>query len=296
MADNPKTITKKRHWEWWVGILLGVAFSSGYIRTGDLLAVMGDLFLWLLIGLQIYTGLKIFRDHNFAAWPHKEKRRPNEKLFGPVAFYIGMTIFLMARIALGTLPAAQVGIKSGVDPVSCFAIGFLTNVIFQTAYGIAFPFFFRFPFLDSTNSNYRAFRMLLPRKRWKKYFFIVILILCNPIYEEVLYRGYLVHHLGMMIGNMALSAFLGYIIFLILHLYQGSSVVFIQTMNYLFFLGFLLSPWGLMAAIGFHFGGGLIPFLRMKRITERYRENVRKARKRSLERAPSPSRTLPETT
>jgi membrane protease YdiL (CAAX protease family) len=103
-------------------------------------------------------------------------------------------------------------------------------------------------------------------------------ILFNPIYEETLFRGFLVHNLGIQVGNIYIPILVGYSVFIALHLYQGVPVIFQHTINYIFFMGFLFSPFGLIGAMGFHFGGDLFPFLRMNDVIKDYKLKYRKSR------------------
>jgi membrane protease YdiL (CAAX protease family) len=118
----------------------------------------------------------------------------------------------------------------------------------------------------------------MPRSRIGKYIVAMMVVLFNPIFEETLFRGFLVHNLAIVIENIYLPILVGYIVFISLHLYQGISTIKPQTINYLFFVGFLFSPLGLIGAIGFHFAGDLLPILSLNDVIKNYKLIYRRDR------------------
>jgi membrane protease YdiL (CAAX protease family) len=233
-----------------------------------------DLILWALIVSHTFTGLIRFNQHEFLRWPHLEKRRIKITTLKVMVFYIIMVGILIKMIIGDNLSPANLGIKNAINPYLCFVIGFAVDFLLQMSHWYSR----KSQSLDGIIVNYRTFRTLLPKSRRGKYIVAITIVLLNPIYEETLFRGFLVNNLIILIGNIYLPILVGYVVFISLHLYQGIPTVLQQTFNYLFFICLLLSPLGLIGAIGFHFGADLFPFLCINDVIKNYRLKYRESR------------------
>jgi membrane protease YdiL (CAAX protease family) len=117
----------------------------------------------------------------------------------------------------------------------------------------------------------QALALIVPRGRGDKVLSWIAVGLLNPVVEELVFRGILVHHLGDVTGYVAGTVVLGFVANAANHAYQGISLQGAHAAAYTCIIGLLFSPFGLIGAIGFHFGADLVPLALMKRDVRRYR-------------------------
>jgi membrane protease YdiL (CAAX protease family) len=129
---------------------------------------------------------------------------------------------------------------------------------------------------------------LWPREPRQKVAMWIGVCLLNPITEELMFRGILIYQLSEAIGNTELPLLLGFCVTLANHAYQGPRSVFLHALYYVFAVGLLFSPMGLMGAIGMHFAGDIVPVSMMKRNLKSYRERHRRSAKKVDEKIPVP--------
>lgn len=152
---------------------------------------------------------------------------------------------------------ADVGVKHAVHPALAFVIGFVCYLLYsKLAQWIARALFGEAEYRDKA---FNSIRNLWPSSARDKCHFWVAICLLNPIAEEIIYRGFLIFALGVLLDNFLLAGVIGISLGIAAHIYQG-------TFNLPFHLGFALlacglmfSPLGLVASIGFHFAGDIIP-------------------------------------
>ena len=234
------------------------------------------LFFFAIIIISVYTALVKYKKHKFADWPHKEKRPKEIKSFNFIFTYIIVLFVFTVLFYADQTSIYDIGIKFEINPFICFFSGFFINILWQLLHRAALH---KMPIFNSLIHNYRSYRSILPRKNKEKNILIISIILLNPIYEEFLFRGVLVYKLGLLIGNFFIPIIIGYLVFMLLHLYQGISVIFQHTFHYIFFILILFSPLGLIGVIGFHFGSDLFPFLMIRHIINAYVNKYRSSRK-----------------
>lgn len=138
---------------------------------------------------------------------------------------------------------------------------------------------------DNTMINMAALWPREPRQKLAMWIGVCIL---NPITEELLFRGILVYQLGEAIGNTELAVLLGFFVTLANHAYQGLRSVLLHSLYYVFAIGLLFSPMGMMGAIGMHFAGDIVPVSLMKRNLKSYRERHRREAKKVDDGLPIP--------
>jgi len=235
-----------------------------------------SLYFWLIIFISIYSALIKYKKHEFADWPHHEKRPKEIKISNFIIIYIIVLVMFTVMFYDEKNSIHEIGIKFEINPFICFFTGFFINSLWQLLHRIILH---KFPIIESTVHNYRAYRSILPRKTKDKSILIISIILLNPIYEEFLFRGILVYKLGLSIENFYITIIIGYLVFITLHLYQGISVILEHTLHYIFFIVLLFSPLGLIGTIGFHFGSDLFPFVMIKQVIKDYVTKYRNSRK-----------------
>lgn len=89
-------------------------------------------------------------------------------------------------------------------------------------------------------------------------------LLLNPVTEELLMRGSLIHQLGLMLHLWLVPIAVGFVLNAVLHFYQGWWA---QVSHVLFFslvLGLLYSPMGLAGAIVEHAIADVFPILTLR--------------------------------
>jgi len=161
----------------------------------------------------------------------------------------------------------------GVSPeVPSFA-AFLAGLAFYAAFWGASTWAARRLGVEEQLSDLgvQALALLMPRSRSEKMIAWLAIVLMNPVFEETLFRGLLVHHLGEVSGHIGLAMAIGLVANSVNHLYQGARLMLFHAAFYGCAVAILYSPLGLVGAIGFHFGGDLIPIALFRRELRRYR-------------------------
>ncbi len=128
------------------------------------------------------------------------------------------------------------------------------------------------------DGNMLTIASIYPRHRRQKIYFLIGVCVLNPIIEELMFRGILVHQFSLAIGNFGLPVAIGLAANLGIHAYQGRTAITTHLPFYLIAVGLLYSPAGLTGAIGFHIAGDVFPFVLLKRDLCAYGERHRRTR------------------
>jgi len=80
----------------------------------------------------------------------------------------------------------------------------------------------------------------------------ISIVFITPLFEEFIYRGIFVFHIGRKFNILPYMAVIGLIAHVWAHLYQGTRLVSVQACFAVILLVLLFSPLGLAGAIGFH--------------------------------------------
>jgi hypothetical protein len=117
-----------------------------------------------------------------------------------------------------------------------------------------------------------------PRRRSHKVFAVVFIMGFNPFTEELVMRGILVHHWGLLLGSAVIPIVVGLVLNGLLHWYQGWRMQPWHAMYFATAVALLYSPWGLAAAITAHVLGDVLPFVHLRRNLLRARAVARATR------------------
>lgn len=191
--------------------------------------------------------------------------------------YLLTFILLLTYFGSGWV-ASDYGLKFDVHPSLSLTIGLCIDLALAISFGLVARLTGHLPMLEDV--SFAALCSVWPRGRAQKRATFVALCL-NPITEEFIYRGVLVWLLGNQIGSHPTAVVLGLLVSWAVHLYQGPRALLAHTLTYAITIILLYSPLGLIGAIGFHYGGDLVPLLtirrQMNRWISRHRHPIRPA-------------------
>ena len=88
--------------------------------------------------------------------------------------------------------------------------------------------------------------------------------------EEIAYRGFFVFYLSQLIPGVFVAVLTGWLLCVLVHLYQGNSRILPVTVFYAFATCLIFSPIGLFGAIGFHIYCNLGFVLQLREFAERH--------------------------
>ncbi len=164
------------------------------------------------------------------------------------------------------------GLHAELRPVFALPAGFAAYLALAAGYGAASCWLGVEPALHkaSMRANARAW----PRARSAKLTALVAIAVVNPVIEELLMRGLLVHQWSLLLGSAQIPIAAGLLFNTGLHAYQGWRV---QAWHALFFapaVALLFSPLGLAGGIGAHFAGDTVPLFTLRRRIRRRRSGV----------------------
>nr|WP_243458484.1 CPBP family intramembrane glutamic endopeptidase [Nostoc sp. UIC 10630] len=174
--------------------------------------------------------------------------------------------------------APSVGLKFEILPVFSLIIGLIGYCIFVLILNTVLNILRISQIVQ--NDAYLVSVRLIPRQKLQKTLFWVAVCILNPITEELIFRGVLVHQLGIYTNNYYLAIFLGLFVSVGNHIYQGKLHVITHFVFYIFTVTLLYSDVGLLGSIGFHLAGDIYPFMWLK-----YQVNNHKKRRREERRA-----------
>lgn len=159
---------------------------------------------------------------------------------------------------------ADLGVATDVSPATSFAVG----VVCYAAFILAFHRILVILGVEDrfSDASFEPFRIWWPRDRKQKVLLGLSACLLNPITEEVAFRGVLIHALGEQIGSVTIAIVIGLSLSMLAHVYQGVWAMPGQFLFHGVAVLMLISPFGLIACIGFHVAGDLYPTLMIRRM------------------------------
>ena len=207
--------------------------------------------------------------------PTVTQRPPSSFAFSVLLTQLILVFFLSISYVDGW-NFESVGLKFELSSILSLIVGVICYTIFVLGLNKILKFFKLFD--DVEDESYRTMLKIIPRQKLQKIMFLLAVWMLNPLTEELMFRGILVHQLGIFLNNHWLAIILGLIVNLGNHIYQGRLQIITHTISYTFVVLLLYSPIGLIGAIGFHFAGDIYPFISLKRDAINYRNRRRKKR------------------
>ncbi len=180
-------------------------------------------------------------------------------------------LLLLLACTHGTLWSfPEIGISPRIPPAVCVAIGLVVSVAFNAC--LSRPVnrsacTVQRPDLKRTIAT---LRMHLPRGTLAQLASGFKCVYSSPLFEELIYRGFFVFYLSHVTSSVLLAVFVGWMLCVVLHLYQGTRRILPVTIFYCVATGLLFSPAGLLSAIGFHSGCNLEYVLRLRDMAQRH--------------------------
>lgn len=210
-----------------------------------------------------------------------KKQRKLERPKSGFGFYIlwnqiSLIFFFCITYILGW-DAPSVGLKLEILPVFSLIIGLIFYCIFVLVLSKILNLLRVSQIVE--NDAYLVSVRLIPRQKLQKILFMIAVCILNPITEELIFRGVLVHQLGIYINNYYLAIFLGLFISVGNHAYQGKLHIITHIIFYIFTVTLLYSDVGLVGSIGFHLAGDIYPFMWLKYQVNNYKKLRREKRR-----------------
>jgi membrane protease YdiL (CAAX protease family) len=151
--------------------------------------------------------------------------------------------------------------------VGCYAIFYI---------GVTAALWFSGHYDRVADETTRVLVGLWPRRRADRLMAAIAFCLSNPITEELLFRGIVVHQLSIVCESIGIALSVGLLVHMANHAYQGSHAFTTHIPFYAISCGLLFSPAGLWGAIGFHMAGDCVPFVLLKTAVLQYRRRHRR--------------------
>jgi membrane protease YdiL (CAAX protease family) len=164
-------------------------------------------------------------------------------------------------------------------PLLALGFGALAYLFFYYLVAAVLPGFHRDPRAEA-RATLQATLALLPRARMPRIGVLAVLCVFNPVTEELVFRGLLVHqatHIGL---PLWLAVLAGAVVNAVNHAYQSRRAILQHLAFYGVAVALLYSPAGLLGAIGLHLVGDAYPFLRLRESLRAYRHLRRHSRRR----------------
>ncbi|BDA76182.1 hypothetical protein CAL7716_103480 (plasmid) [Calothrix sp. PCC 7716] len=208
--------------------------------------------------------------------------RPKSHFAYPVLYtQIILLVFFTISYNMGW-DFLSVGLKFTIFPLASLIVGIICYIIFVLGLNKIFKLLKVSEVLE--DETYRVLVRLMPRHKLQKILLLIAICLLNPITEELMFRGILVHQLGIYINNHWLAIAIGLFVNIGNHIYQGKLQITTHITFYLIVVALLYSPVGLLGAIGFHFCGDIYPFMSLKHDVINYKKRRRSKRISNLNR------------
>lgn len=210
-----------------------------------------------------------------------KKQRKSERPKSGFGFYIlwnqiSLISFFSITYIIGW-DAPAVGLKLEIFPVLSLIIGLIFYCVFVFVLSKILNLLRVSQIVE--NDAYLVTVRLMPRQKLQKILFIIAVCILNPITEELIFRGVLVHQLSLYTNNYYLAMFLGLFVSVGNHIYQGRLHIITHIVFYIFTVTLLYSDVGLIGSIGFHLAGDIYPFMWLKYQVSNYKQRRREERR-----------------
>jgi membrane protease YdiL (CAAX protease family) len=210
-----------------------------------------------------------------------KKQRKSERPKSGFGFFIlwnqiSLISFFSVTYIIGW-DAPSVGLKLEIFPVISLIIGLISYCIFVLVLSKILKLLRVSQIVE--NDAYLVSVRLMPRQKLQKILFMIAVCILNPITEELIFRGVLVHQLSLYTNNYYLAIFLGLFVSVGNHIYQGRLHIITHIVFYIFTVTLLYSDVGLIGSIGFHLAGDIYPFMRLKYEANNYKKRRREERR-----------------
>jgi membrane protease YdiL (CAAX protease family) len=222
----------------------------------------------------LLRGVRALRNRTHSA-PAKRPRKRTVR--GTLTGQGVLVILLWSYWSSGGWTLDSVGVSGREAPIVSFLAGLLMYGLLRSAYSTAL----RFSNLKVAwgRTALRNTSRLLPTTRAARCAVITTITLFNPVTEELLFRGLLVHQFAMLSGRVGLALAIGAVVNGVNHAYQGWRAAPFHFLFYAGAVGLLFSPYGLVAAIGYHFAGDALPLFGLPGALREYRRERKRARR-----------------
>ncbi|WP_392482728.1 CPBP family intramembrane glutamic endopeptidase [Nostoc sp. C110] len=210
-----------------------------------------------------------------------KKQRKAERPKSGFGFYIlwnqiSLISFFSVTYIIGW-DAPSVGLKFEIFPVISLTIGLISYFIFVLVLSKLLKLLRVSQIVE--NDAYLVAVRLMPRQKVQKILFMIAVCILNPITEELIFRGVLVHQLSLYTNNYYLAFFLGLFVSVGNHIYQGMLHIITHIVFCIFTVTLLYSDVGLIGSIGFHLAGDIYPFMWLKYQVSNYKQRRREERR-----------------
>lgn len=198
-------------------------------------------------------------------------RRPFAKAGQAYLFWqLALVYLVILRCPRTSWTYESVGFASEWPPLLAAGVGVF--VYFAFAGILTFIFSDPSTLAPIADNNLRVMAGLWPRARRQKFFAVVAICALNPLTEELIFRGILVHQFALATGSLAMPLTVSLAATLGNHAYQGFLAWTTHVPFYLCVVGLLYSPAGLWGAVGFHLAGDILPVRGLKNSMRQYRK------------------------
>lgn len=180
----------------------------------------------------------------------KKQRKAERPKFGFGFLILWNQISLISFFSITYIigwDAPSVGLKLEISPVFSLIIGLICYCIFVLILNKILNLL-RVSQIVADDAYLVSLR-LMPRQKLQKILFMIAVCILNPITEELIFRGVLVHQLGIYINNYYLAILLGLFVSVGNHIYQGRLHIITHLIFYIFTVTLLYSDVGLVGSI-----------------------------------------------
>jgi membrane protease YdiL (CAAX protease family) len=252
---------------------------QGGVAFAFLLAALIALTVILRSPLNYWRGRRGAAAQTDATKRFRGKQRRRRTASGTLISYAVLSMLLVTLHRAGAWNAASIGFTRHESLSLTAVAGVFLYYPLLYAYGII-AHLFKQGAAQQRADLHVTFRSL-PRTRFERCVVISALCLINPVVEEIIFRGLLVHQFALLTGNVPRALVIGAIVNALNHAYQGWRAAPFQLLFYSAAVGLMYSSFGLAAAIALHYAADAAALLGLSERLQAYRKLRRGARPRA---------------